>query len=143
MLKALAMFLGFVTSFPFTVIILGCLLFFNLISCRILFQIKNVSFLFFVKIVLEVTLVRFSNYISNNLFHPFKFIMYYIFCTKSLQGHYISNNLFHPFKFIMYYIFCTKSLQGQYFRNSLSLFHLRYWISFFLSKVSSGRFVLL
>ena len=48
-LKALAMFLGFVTSLFVTVIILGCLLLlcFNVISCRIPFQMKDVYCYFF------------------------------------------------------------------------------------------------
>ena len=52
LLKALAMFLGFVKSFPITIFILGCpllSLYFNVIRCRILFQSKDVSFLFFQK----------------------------------------------------------------------------------------------
>ena len=51
LLKALAIFLGFGTFLRFTLIILNCLLllYFNVVSCRIPFQIKDISFLFFSK----------------------------------------------------------------------------------------------
>ena len=47
LLKALAMFLEFLTSLPFAVITLGCLLllYLNVTGCQIPFQIKNMSFL--------------------------------------------------------------------------------------------------
>ena len=44
--KALAMILEFVTSLPFTLVILGCLLLlcFNVISCQAPFQVNDLSF---------------------------------------------------------------------------------------------------
>ena len=91
MLKALAMFLGLVTFLPSTAIILGCLLllWINVITCRIPFKIKDASLLFSFKISFEAILFRFLSSLSNNIFPPFKSIIFQVAWWSKIPGRYL------------------------------------------------------